>query len=256
MGDVAGSCPRWSWRSRWCCSSTRCTAGRRRSWTVSSSASASTSQRTIERVADTMTTLLDLNRIVLVINETVDRLLRPHGHVLLILDDGAGAFRPMGADRGGFLAVPAEAALVRLLARRPAPLTRERLSEDPDLSGRARRLPRHLREHGRHPRGADHLPRSRHRAPLPGPAGGRRRLHHRGPPAHPLPRQPERGGAGEREGVYRAGDGPYGAAVRAAARADPGVDPDQPGQVRAADRPGPHRAGPGRARCSRSARST
>ena len=91
-------------------------------------------QRSIERVADTMTTLLDLNRIVLVINEAVDRLLRPHGHVLLILDDGAGAFRPMGADRGGFLAVPAEAALVRLLARRPAPLTRERLSEDPALS--------------------------------------------------------------------------------------------------------------------------
>lgn len=90
-------------------------------------------QRTIERVSDSMTTLLDLNRIVLVINETVDRLLRPQGHVLLILDEGAEAYRPMGADRGGFLAVPAEAALVRLLARRPVPLTRERLTEDPDL---------------------------------------------------------------------------------------------------------------------------
>jgi class 3 adenylate cyclase len=90
-------------------------------------------QRTIERVADSMTTLLDLNRIVLVINETIDSVLRPQGHVLLILDEGAAAYRPMGADRGAFLAVPAETALVRLLARRPAPLTRERLTEDPTL---------------------------------------------------------------------------------------------------------------------------
>src|SRR5688572_8251186 len=90
-------------------------------------------QRTIERVADSMTTLLDLNRIVLVINETIDSLLRPQGHVLLILDEGGSAYRPMGADRGAFLAVPSEAPLVQLLLRRPVPLTRERLTEDPAL---------------------------------------------------------------------------------------------------------------------------
>jgi class 3 adenylate cyclase len=90
-------------------------------------------QRTIERMADSMTTLLDLNRIVLVINETIDRLLRPRGHVLLILDETAGAYRPMGADRGAFLAVPADTTLVRVLERRPVALTRERLAEDPAL---------------------------------------------------------------------------------------------------------------------------
>ena len=92
-------------------------------------------QRTIERVADSMTTQLDLNRIVLVINETIDTLLRPLGHVLLIFDEAAGAYRPTGADRGAFLAVSAEAPLVRLLARRPLPITRERLAEDPSLHG-------------------------------------------------------------------------------------------------------------------------
>jgi class 3 adenylate cyclase len=90
-------------------------------------------QQTIERVADSMTTLLDLNRIVLVISETVETLLRPQGHVLLILDEAAGAFRPMGADRAAFLAVPADSALARILALWPIPLTRERLAEAPDL---------------------------------------------------------------------------------------------------------------------------
>jgi class 3 adenylate cyclase len=90
-------------------------------------------QQTMERVADSMTTLLDLPRIVLVISETVDTLLRPQGHALLILDESAGAFRPMGADRAAYLAVPADAPLVRALGRWPLPLTRERLAEDPDL---------------------------------------------------------------------------------------------------------------------------
>jgi class 3 adenylate cyclase len=90
-------------------------------------------QETMERVADSMTTLLDLTRIVAVISDTVQALLRPQGHVLLILDETAGAYRPMGADRGAFLAVPAQGALVRLLEGRPMPLTRERLAEDPAL---------------------------------------------------------------------------------------------------------------------------
>src|SRR5262249_15252999 len=68
-------------------------------------------------------------------NETIDALLRPQGHVLLIFDEAAGAYVPMGADRGAILAVPAEAPLVGLLARRPLPVTRERLAEDPGLQG-------------------------------------------------------------------------------------------------------------------------
>jgi class 3 adenylate cyclase len=91
--------------------------------------------RTMEQVADTMTTLLDLNRIVLLITETVDRLLHPHGHALLLLDTEGNVYRPMGPDSAAYLAVPADGALARLLDRRPVPLTRERLAADPEFSG-------------------------------------------------------------------------------------------------------------------------
>ncbi len=91
--------------------------------------------RTMEQVADTMTTLLDLNRIVLLITETADRLLHPHGHALLLLDADRNVYRPMGADSASYLAVPADGPLARLLGRRPIPLTRERLAADPEFSG-------------------------------------------------------------------------------------------------------------------------
>ena len=91
--------------------------------------------RTMEQVADTMTTLLDLNRIVLLLTETVDRLLHPHGHALLLLDADRNVYRPMGADSASYLAIPADGPLARLLGRRPVPLTRERLAADPEFSG-------------------------------------------------------------------------------------------------------------------------
>jgi class 3 adenylate cyclase len=91
--------------------------------------------RTLEQVADTMTTLLDLNRIVLLLTETVDRLLHPNGHALLLLDADRNVYRPMGADSASYLAVPADGPLARLLGRRPIPLTRERLAADPEFSG-------------------------------------------------------------------------------------------------------------------------
>ena len=91
--------------------------------------------RTMEQVADTMTTLLDLNRIVLLITETVDGLLHPNGHALLLLDADRKVYRPMGGDSASYLAVPADGPLARLLGRRPAPLTRERLAADPELAG-------------------------------------------------------------------------------------------------------------------------
>src|SRR4029450_9281069 len=60
--------------------------------------------RTMEQVADTMTPLLDLNRIVLLLTETVERLLHPHGHALLLLDAEPDVFRPMRAEAAAYLA--------------------------------------------------------------------------------------------------------------------------------------------------------
>ncbi len=91
--------------------------------------------RTMEQVADTMTTLLDLNRIVLLITETVDGLLHPNGHALLLLDADRNVYRPMGADSASYLAVAADGPLARVLGRRPVPLTRERLAADPEFAG-------------------------------------------------------------------------------------------------------------------------
>ena len=88
-------------------------------------------RQTIERVADTMTTLLDLRRIVGLISTTVDELLHPRHHTLLLRDEAHGEYRAISAGDG--LAVPADGELARLLERRPAPLTRERLAEDPEL---------------------------------------------------------------------------------------------------------------------------
>jgi class 3 adenylate cyclase len=86
---------------------------------------------TIERVADTMTTLLDLKRIAGLISTTVDELLHPRHHALLLRDEARGEYRTVSAGDGP--AVSADGELARLLARRPAPLTRERLAEDPEL---------------------------------------------------------------------------------------------------------------------------
>ena len=204
--------------------------------------------RTMEQVADTMTTLLDLNRIVLLLTETVERLLHPHGHALLLLDADHNVYRPMGSDSASYLAVAADGPLARLLGRRPVPLTRERLAADPEFSGLSETALASLDAMG----ATLVVPvvfRGSVRGMLAlGPKRAGDGLHHRGPAARPPPRQPERGGAGERARLYRAGGRAHRAPVRAPPRPDPGVHPDQPRQVRPADRPGSHRGGAGGAR--------
>ena len=91
-------------------------------------------QRSIERLSASMTTLLDLNRIVELITGTVDESFHPSGHALLLLDEAAGGYRAPG--RGGQTAlVPAESSLPQCLARQRTPISRERHEEDPELAG-------------------------------------------------------------------------------------------------------------------------
>jgi len=93
-------------------------------------------RRSMEQLADTMITALDLDRIAASISRTVDEAFHPVRQTLAILDEPRGGFRvlsgsagPMGA--GGFIA--ADSSLARHLADERQPLTRARHREDPEL---------------------------------------------------------------------------------------------------------------------------
>jgi class 3 adenylate cyclase len=91
-------------------------------------------QQSLEQVAETMTSLLDLQRIVALIHETIERLLHPTRQALALYDDAAGGYVLAGQDDGdGAAPMPAGGPLPRCLARVRAPVTRERLEEDPQL---------------------------------------------------------------------------------------------------------------------------
>jgi class 3 adenylate cyclase len=92
-------------------------------------------QRSLERLAGTMTTMLDLDRIAGLISRTVDESFHPSRLTLALLDEGLGRYRvvvgsagPMGA--GGLIA--AESSLARHLAAYRQPLTRVQHEADPD----------------------------------------------------------------------------------------------------------------------------
>jgi class 3 adenylate cyclase len=93
-------------------------------------------QRSLERLAGTMTTVLDLDRIAGLIDRTVDESFHPSRLTLALLDEGPGRYRvvvgsagPMGA--GGLIA--ADSSLARHLADARQPLTRVQHEADPDM---------------------------------------------------------------------------------------------------------------------------
>ena len=91
-------------------------------------------QQALERLADSMTTVLELDLIVSLITAAVHELLHPtRVAVLLRAEDGAG-YRTLGAV-DPVLALPARAALPACLAGRRLPLTPEALRNDPELAG-------------------------------------------------------------------------------------------------------------------------
>jgi class 3 adenylate cyclase len=87
------------------------------------------SGRALVRLADAMTTTLDLDRLAALISDTVDELLHPAHVTLFLAEDEHGAFRRVGGGDG----LAAETVLATCLAGRRAPLTRETLLEDPEL---------------------------------------------------------------------------------------------------------------------------
>src|SRR5439155_648930 len=84
------------------------------------------------RLADAMTTTLDLDRLAALITGTIDELLHP-GHVALFLaNDERGAFRRVGRGDG----LGADTVLATCLAGRRTPLSRETLLADPAFAKR------------------------------------------------------------------------------------------------------------------------
>ena len=94
-------------------------------------------QRSLERLAGTMTTVLDLDRIAGLISRTVDESFHPSRLTLALLDEEQGRYRvvvgsagPMGA--GGLIAT--DSSLARHLAKDRLPLTRVQHQADPGQS--------------------------------------------------------------------------------------------------------------------------
>jgi class 3 adenylate cyclase len=81
------------------------------------------------RLADAMTTTLELERLAALIKGTIDEILHPRHVDLLLADDERGVFRRVGGGDG----LAAEAVLATCLAGRRAPLSREILEADPAL---------------------------------------------------------------------------------------------------------------------------
>jgi len=90
-------------------------------------------QRSVERLSDSMTTVLELPRIVALITTTVRDLLHPTRLELLLSDPDGRELRPSRAG-GGSRAIAIDAALPRCLAELKAPVTRDILAEDPALA--------------------------------------------------------------------------------------------------------------------------
>jgi class 3 adenylate cyclase len=105
-------------------------------------------QHSIERLSARMTSLLDLGRIAELIAGTVAESFHPRSQVLLLLDEGRQGYRPPGVADPGALPLPRDSRLARRLAEERAPLTRERVEEDPRLSEGRDACARELRSLG------------------------------------------------------------------------------------------------------------
>ncbi|MGH7319855.1 MAG: adenylate/guanylate cyclase domain-containing protein [Candidatus Rokuibacteriota bacterium] len=91
-------------------------------------------QRSIEHVSEVMTSILDLQRIVSLIAKTVEDALHPVRQALLLHDEASRQYVLAGEGGAGTPSrVPLDSPLPACLARLRAPLSRERLQEDPRL---------------------------------------------------------------------------------------------------------------------------
>ncbi|HET7875473.1 MAG TPA: adenylate/guanylate cyclase domain-containing protein [Methylomirabilota bacterium] len=89
-------------------------------------------QHSIERLADTMTTVLELDRITQLVSQTVRESFHPVRQVVVLRDEADGGYRPWTGARGGYL-IAADSSLPRCLERRRVPVTRQQHEEDPEF---------------------------------------------------------------------------------------------------------------------------
>ena len=92
-------------------------------------------QQSLEQLSDVMTSLLDLDRIVALIGDTIERLLHPTRHALLLYDAAGRVYALAGEAGEAHAPMPADGPLPRCLAQFRIPISRERLEEDPALAG-------------------------------------------------------------------------------------------------------------------------
>ncbi|MGH7277274.1 MAG: adenylate/guanylate cyclase domain-containing protein [Candidatus Rokuibacteriota bacterium] len=90
-------------------------------------------QQALERLADSMTTVLELNVIVSLIAAAVHEVLHPARVGVLLREDGRKTFRTVDT-ADDVVSLAEDAALPACLAGRRMMLTRERLRDDPDLA--------------------------------------------------------------------------------------------------------------------------
>jgi class 3 adenylate cyclase len=94
-------------------------------------------QRSIERVSEVMSGLLDLRRLVELLTQTVEEQLHPERQELYLFRTGRQGYlraeEEEGDEQGGPAPIPGDAPLVRCLEIRGQPITRERMEEDPAL---------------------------------------------------------------------------------------------------------------------------
>ena len=94
-------------------------------------------QRSIERVSEVMSGLLDLRQIVELITQTVEEQLHPERETLHLLDSRRPGYVRQGPEDGEETddrpAIAADSPLVRCLELRRQPLTQERVEEDPEF---------------------------------------------------------------------------------------------------------------------------
>ena len=89
-------------------------------------------QRAVERLADAVTTTLEVERLAPLITSTVEAIFHPTRVSLLLADDARMVFRAVAPE--GEVAVAGGALLAQCLAGLRQPLTRDRLLDDPALA--------------------------------------------------------------------------------------------------------------------------
>ena len=148
-------------------------------------------QRSIERVSEVMSGVLDLRRIAELLGQTVDEQLHPEQQGLYLLDANTPRYVRADLDQDDDgdppPSIDADSALVRSLAALRQPMTWARVEEDPGLDAYRRGVPGSHGRAGRDAGRAVRVPGPRDGVPRPRAEAVESRLLGTGPRAPPAP---------------------------------------------------------------------